>query len=39
MPESVLSVFCDGSGDFGKCEPHAPYYIVSLVFHRDQKSR
>ena len=30
---STLSVFVDESGDFGDYEAHAPYYIVSLVFH------
>ena len=29
----VLSVFVDESGDFGEYEKHAPYYIVSMVFH------
>lgn len=29
----VLSVFCDESGDFGPYEAHAPYYLVSFVFH------
>ena len=28
-----LSIFFDESGDFGKCKPHAPYYIISAVFH------
>ena len=28
-----LSIFVDESGDFGTYEPHAPYYIVTLVFH------
>ena len=28
-----LSVFIDESGDFGAYEPHAPYYILTLVFH------
>ncbi len=28
-----LSIFVDESGDFGKYEPHAPFYIFSLVFH------
>ena len=30
---SELSVFIDESGDFGPFEPHAPYYIITLVFH------
>ena len=28
-----LSIFVDESGDFGKYEKHAPYYIVTMVFH------
>ena len=28
-----LSVFVDESGDFGEYDYHAPYYIISLVFH------
>jgi len=28
-----LSIFIDESGDFGKYQPHSPYYIVTLVFH------
>ncbi len=34
---SELSVFIDESGDFGSYEHHAPYYIITLVFH-DQSS-
>ncbi len=30
---SELSVFIDESGDFGPYEHHAPYYIITLVFH------
>lgn len=30
---SELSVFIDESGDFGSYEHHAPYYIITLVFH------
>lgn len=29
----VLSIFVDESGDFGEYAKHAPYYIVSMVFH------
>lgn len=29
----LLSVFCDESGDFGPYASHAPYYLVSFVFH------
>lgn len=30
---SVLSIFVDESGDFGRVENNSPYYLVSLVFH------
>ena len=30
---SLLSIFVDESGDFGKVENNSPYYLVSLVFH------
>ena len=32
MPKEI-SVFIDESGDFGKYEFHAPFYIITLVFH------
>ena len=32
-----LSIFVDESGDFGTYEPHAPFYLFTLVFH-DQAS-
>ncbi|MGN1275914.1 MAG: DUF3800 domain-containing protein, partial [Floccifex sp.] len=28
-----LSIFVDESGDLGEYDYHAPYYIISLVFH------
>lgn len=28
-----LSIFIDESGDFGKYDPKAPFYIISLVLH------
>jgi hypothetical protein len=28
-----LSVFVDESGDFGEYDYHAPFYIITLVFH------
>lgn len=28
-----LSIFIDESGDFGPYEHHAPYYLITLVFH------
>lgn len=30
---SNLSIFVDESGDFGPVSKHAPYYIVTMVFH------
>ncbi len=33
-----LSIFVDESGDFGTYEPHAPFYIFSLVFHDQSNS-
>lgn len=33
-----LSIFIDESGDFGPYEPHAPYYLISLVFHNQADS-
>ncbi len=29
-----LSIFIDESGDFGAYNPTCPYYIISMVFHR-----
>ena len=29
-----LSVFIDESGDFGDYSYHSPYYIITMVFHR-----
>ena len=29
-----LSVFIDESGDFGEYSPHSPYYIITMVFHK-----
>lgn len=29
----VLSIFVDESGDFGEYANHAPYYIVTMIFH------
>ena len=28
-----LSIFVDESGDFGSYQPHAPYYLVTMLFH------
>ena len=33
MPERVLSIFIDESGDFGAYGYHAPYYLVAMVLH------
>ena len=33
----TLSIFVDESGDFGEYEQHAPYYIVTMVFHDQSK--
>lgn len=34
----ALSIFIDESGDFGPYEPHAPYYLITLVFHNQADS-
>ena len=31
-----LSVFIDESGDFGEYSYHAPFYIVTMVFHNQK---
>ena len=33
MSTKTLSIVIDESGDFGTYEPHAPYYLVALVYH------
>lgn len=33
-----LSVFIDESGDFGNYNPKAPFYIISIVLHEQNKS-
>lgn len=33
-----LSIFIDESGDFGDYQNYCPFYIVSLVFHEQNKS-
>lgn len=35
---SDLSIFIDESGDFGAYEPHAPFYLFTLVFHNQDHS-
>ena len=32
-----LSIFVDESGDFGEYDFHSPYYILSFVFHDQEK--
>lgn len=32
-----LSIFIDESGDFGEYDYHSPYYIISMVFHEQEK--
>lgn len=29
-----LSIFVDESGDFGEYQPHSPYYVVTMVIHK-----
>ena len=31
---NTLSIFVDESGDFGAFEKHAPYYLITMVFHK-----
>lgn len=33
-----LSIFVDESGDFGAYESHAPYYLVTFVFHEQSNN-
>lgn len=33
-----LSIFIDESGDFGPYEHHAPFYLITLVFHNQELS-
>lgn len=32
-----LSIFVDESGDFGEYDYRAPYYIISMVLHDQEK--
>ena len=32
-----LSIFIDESGDFGEYQAYSPFYIISLVFHKQNK--
>ena len=33
-----LSIFIDESGDFGEYAPHSPYYIITMIFHKQDES-
>ena len=35
--QKTISVFVDESGDFGKYDKACPYYIISMVFHNQNK--
>lgn len=35
---SELSVFVDESGDFGEYSSHSPYYIITMIFHNQDKN-
>ena len=32
-----LSIFVDESGDFGEYSHHSPYYIITMIFHEQDK--
>ena len=32
-----LSIFVDESGDFGEYSHHSPYYIITMLFHDQDK--
>ncbi|MBQ7077485.1 MAG: DUF3800 domain-containing protein [Lachnospiraceae bacterium] len=32
-----LSIFIDESGDFGEYSSHSPYYIITMIFHNQNK--
>lgn len=34
MPQKILSIFIDESGDFGTYEIHCPYYLISMILHK-----
>ena len=36
--EKLLSIFIDESGDFGKYDKRAPYYLVTMLFHDQSES-
>lgn len=35
--QKKISIFVDEAGDFGKYDSRCPYYIISMVFHDQQK--
>lgn len=35
---STLSIFVDESGNFDPYETHAPFYLLTLVFHDQEKA-
>ena len=35
---SELSIFIDESGDFGEYDYHSPYYIITMVFHNQDRA-
>lgn len=37
MAEKTLSIFIDESGDFGPFDPHAPFYLVTMVLHEQDE--
>ena len=38
MKEKILSVFIDESGDFGEIKERPAYYLVTFVFHDQNKN-
>ena len=36
--QKILSIFIDESGDFGKYDKNAPYYLVTMLFHKQQST-
>lgn len=36
--EKELSIFIDESGDLGNFQNHSPFYIISLIFHEQNKN-
>ncbi len=38
MKQKTLSIFIDESGDFGLYDTHCPYYLVTMLFHEQDRS-